>query len=108
MRDVRAGSLLGQVAQDVRYGLRQMRRAPGFTAVAVITFGVGIGVSAAIFSLVDTVLVRPLPFHEPGRLVSVYEGTAGRGVLAWSEYLAFVEQARTLEHLAAVQPVPRR
>ena len=89
----------------MRYGLRQMRRAPGFTAVAVITLGVGIGVSAAIFSLVDTVLVRPLPYHEPGRLVAVYEGSSGRGVLAWSEYLTFAEQARTLEHLAAVQPV---
>ncbi len=82
-----------------------MQRAPGFTAVAVSTLGVGIGVSAAIFSLVDTVLVRPLPYQEPGRLVSIYEGGSGRGVLAWSEYLAFAEQARTLESVAAIQPV---
>ena len=105
VRAVRAGSLMAQALQDLRYGLRQMRRAPGFTAVAVSTLGVGIGVSAAIFSLVDTVLVRPLPYQEPGRLVSIYEGGSGRGVLAWSEYLAFAEQTRTLESVAAIQPV---
>ena len=105
VRAVRAGSLVAQGLQDVRYGLRQMRRAPGFTAVAVVTLGVGIGVSAAIFSLVDTVMVRPLPYREPGRLVSVYEGPNGQSVLAWSEYLAFVQQTRTLESVAAIQPV---
>ncbi len=82
-----------------------MRRAPGFTAVAVLTLGVGMGVSAAMFSLVDTVLLRPLPYAEPKRLVSIYEGTTGRAVVAWSEYLAFAEQTHTLEAVAAIQPV---
>jgi putative ABC transport system permease protein len=105
VRARRPGALLEQFVQDLRYGTRQMRRAPSFTAVAVLTLGLGMGVSAAIFSIVDTVLLRPLPYREPDRLVAVYEGELGGGVLAWTEFLAFVEQTRTLESVSALQPV---
>ncbi|MCC7185364.1 MAG: ABC transporter permease [Acidobacteria bacterium] len=58
--------------QDVRYGLRTLRKAPGFTAVAVISLAVGIGLNSAIFTIVDNLLFRSLPFSEPERVVSIY------------------------------------
>ena len=57
--------------QDVRYGIRALRKTPGFTVTAVLLLGLGIGANAAIFSLVHGVLLKPLPFAEPGRIVSV-------------------------------------
>jgi macrolide transport system ATP-binding/permease protein len=65
-------TMLAPLWQDVRYGLRTLRKAPGFTAVAVVSLAVGIGLNSAIFTIVDNLLFRPLPFERPDSIVSIY------------------------------------
>ena len=87
--------------QDLRYGLRAMSKSPGFTLVAVATLALGIGANTAIFSVVNAVLLRPLPYPEPERLV--YVGQQYRGELAGvgePKFLFWHEQSRSFEALA--------
>src|SRR5438552_136334 len=79
VRQKRTGNWLPSVISDCRYGLRQLRKNPGFTAVAVLTLALGIGANTAIFSVVDSVLLRPLPFEAPSRLIAIHEGIPKMG-----------------------------
>ena len=72
-RDVRPLRWLGRLARDVRYTVRSLRRAPGFTTVAVLTIGVAIGACTAMYSVVHGVALRPLPYPSPDRLVHLFQ-----------------------------------
>ena len=77
-RDMRRVNYVESFIQDVRYGLRMLAKNPGFTAVAIITFALGIGANTAIFTLVNTILLHPLPYPDSGRIVDIFrqDGTA--------------------------------
>jgi predicted permease len=87
---------------DVRYGLRQLRKNPGFTAVAVLTLALGIGATTAIFSVVYGVLLRPLPYRDAHRLTAIFEVTpTGRPArLADPNFADFRDQSRSFEAMA--------
>ena len=78
-RDARRVNWIQDLIQDLGYGLRILRKSPGFTAVAVLTLALGIGPTTAIFSILDAVLLRPLPFKDPSRLVILHEGIPKMG-----------------------------
>jgi len=89
--------------QDLRYAVRSFLKNPGFTAVAVITLALGIGANTAIFSVVDTLLLRPLPLKDPGRLVLVRDTQPGvdSAPASYPEYLDWKERSKTFEALGA-------
>ena len=102
-RDARGVSFIEAMIQDLRYGLRQLRRSPAFTAVAVITLALGIGATTAIFSVVDAVLLHQAPYQNAAQLVeSGATSPQGRGEpVSVGDFSDWQEQSRTFQALAA-------
>ena len=106
VRAVRAGRWLEEVAKDVRYALRTLARSPGFTAVAVLTLALGIGANTALFSIVNGVLLNPLRYAEPDRLLALYARTSNydRASISYPNFLDWVHENRSFSALAAYRP----
>ncbi len=95
--------------QDLRYGARKLLKNPGFTLIAVLTLALGIGAVAAIFSVVDAILWRPLPAHRPERLVALYTSAgdgAGYRPLSYTDYSYYRDNQKSFQGLAAYVRVP--
>ena len=99
--------LMETLVNDIRHGIRGMLTRPGFTLVAVITLALGIGANSAIFSVVNAVLLRPLPYHEPERLIRVWETNLTRGgeleMTSLSNLIDWKRESRSLLDAAAWQ-----
>src|SRR5262249_46855727 len=99
----------GTFLLDARYGLRRLAHSPAFSAIAALTLALGIGASSTIFSVVDAVLLRPLPFRDPQALVAVTQRnteTQTPGVpVSFTKYEALRDQARTLDGVAVYYPL---
>jgi len=107
LRGKRGGSsMLADALSDARYAIQQLWKNPGFTLVAVLTLAPGIGATSAIFSVIDGVLLRPLPYFEPDRLMRVYETIPqhGRFSAAPGNFLDWRQQSTAFERIAAFSP----
>jgi predicted permease len=101
VRDARTGALLEVTAQDVKYGWRMLRKNPGFTLAAIVALALGIGANTAIFSVVNAVLLRPLPYRNPDQLVVVLHG--GNSPVAPANYLDWKKQSQTFQEMGAAE-----
>src|SRR5580700_12100714 len=95
--------------QDLRFGIRMLRKSPGFSAVVIVTLALGIGANTALFSVVDAILLRPLPYSQPKQLVSVKEDMPGANLtdagLSQPELVDFQKRSGVFEQFSAVWPI---
>jgi putative ABC transport system permease protein len=103
-RRVRRSEWLSELVQDLRYGWRKLWAKPGFAAVAILTLALGIGANTAIFSVVHAVLLKPLPYREPSKLVQIWEKRPDgndRNVVSRGNYLDWRDQTTAFEAIGA-------
>ncbi|MEO8191969.1 MAG: ABC transporter permease [Acidobacteriota bacterium] len=101
VREVRAGAFLASVLQDLRYGARTLARTPAFTLAAIIALALGIGASTAIFSVVNAVLLRPLPYRDPGSLAVLLH--KGRNPVSAPNFRDWQRESRSFAAMGAAQ-----
>jgi putative ABC transport system permease protein len=104
------GNRLADVWRDIRYAARSFAKQPGFAATAVLILALGIGANTAIFSAISAVLLRPLPFPDPDRLVVLWQdrssvGGPARGMPAWADYVEWQRRSRSFDGLAAIADI---
>src|SRR5690242_3504190 len=102
--DVKGGGMFETVAQDIRYGVRMLVKHKAFTSIAVLTLALGIGANTAIFSVVNELLLQPLPYRDAERVVTVWEVTpTGRhqNTTSRANFRAWREQNTSFQYLAA-------
>jgi hypothetical protein len=94
---------MGTLLQDLKYGLRTLAKAPGFTAIAVIALALGIGANSAMFSIVNSVLLRPIPYPAPERVLMLYTSMPqfDDASTSYPNFLDWQQRSRSFEHLAA-------
>src|SRR5579864_8652532 len=96
--------------QDLQYGLRSLRRSPASTAISILALGLGIGANSAVFSVVNAVLIRPLEYKDPARLVFVWANQLSHGVrqeaVSPADFKDFVEQSKVFDGIGAIRPQP--
>ena len=101
--------MLDSLRQDLRHGVRMLRKNPGFAAAAVVSIAIGVGANAAMFSLADGLVLRPLPVPRAGDVVTIFALAPGAGfrnpLLSYPEYLDVRDQSRSFEGLVAYNVV---
>ena len=108
VRDVRVGISFEILMQDARYAVRSLRKNPSFTAIAVLTLALGIGANTTIFSVVNGVLLKPLPYPDPDRLVTLFENDSisGEFTVAPANFYDWRQQSTSFSHMSALDPYP--
>ena len=104
VREARLGYWIETCAKDLRFGFRSLWKSPGFAIAALIALALGIGANTAIFSVVNAALLRPLPYRNPERIVTIEKSARAKGLpgIPSAQYLAWRAQAGAFEQLAAL------